>query len=137
MTDNKNTILNMLMYPLVFIITSIIIEMGTFITLYFNILPQYFLLELLVLLILASLIFITSNKIAQFVLAIVFLLLQSILSYVNITLYSIYGDLFSFDLIVLGAEAFSVFDSSFIKWKFILFLTDMIFIDKNMLIVVK
>ncbi|MCI5714049.1 MAG: LTA synthase family protein [Firmicutes bacterium] len=122
MTDNKNTILNMLMYPLVFIITSIIIEMGTFITLDFNILPQYFLLELLVLLILASLIFVTSNKIAQFVLAIVFLLLQSILSYVNITLYSIYGDLFSFDLIVLGAEAFSVFDSSFIKWKFILFL---------------
>ena len=78
MTDNKNTILNMLMYPIVFIITSIIIEMGTFITLDFNILPQYFLLELLVLLILASLIFVTSNKIAQFVLAIVFLLLQSI-----------------------------------------------------------
>ncbi len=122
MNENKKLIINMVTYPIVFIITSLIIEMGTFLSLGFNIIPQYFLLDIFIILVFSSIIFVTSNKIAQFVLTIVFLIIQSMISYVNITLYSIYGDLFSFDLIVLGAEAFSVFDPSFIKWRFILFL---------------
>lgn len=121
MNNNKINFQNFF-FPLLFVFSAIVVEIGTFIALNFGILPTYFMLDFFIILIFASLLFLISNKIAQMVLIIILLILQSMLSYVNVTLYSIYGDLFSFDMIVLGAEAFSVFDASFIKWGFLTFL---------------
>ena len=120
-TTNKLTF-NNFFYPLLFLVSTIIIEIGTNIALGFNLFPTYFLLDFFIMLLFASVLFLTSNKIAQLVLTIIILVVQSMISYVNVTLYSIYGDLFSFDMLVLGAEAFSVFDPSFIKWGFLAFL---------------
>lgn len=105
--------------PAVFLCCTLIIEIITFLTLGFGFLPKYFLLDIALMIIITSIIFIIPNKIAQMCFVIIFLGAQIILSYTNVTLYEVYGDLMSLDMIFLGGEAFKAFDFSFVNWWFI------------------
>ena len=102
--------------------TACLIEVGTFLSLNFGVFPKYFLFDISVMLIFVGIIFISSNRIAQFVISLLLLLGQALISFINITLYNIYGDLFSFDMIAIGAEGFKSFDASFVNYWFVVYL---------------
>ena len=64
----------------------------------------------------AGLIFVVHNKIAIQVLFHFFILVQVVIYIVNTTLYGIFGDVLSFDLMKLGNEAKAAFSFDLIDW---------------------
>ncbi len=118
----EDNILKLLYIPIIYFVTACLIEVGTFLSLNFGVFPKYFLFDISVMLIFVGIIFISSNRIAQFVISLLLLLGQALISFINITLYNIYGDLFSFDMIAIGAEGFKSFDASFVNYWFVVYL---------------
>ena len=109
--------------PLLFIVFAIIFETANFLYLGFTdsngnlmVLPTYFLFDLGIMMIIAGIIYLVTNKIAMNVLYYFFLSMQFILNIVNSTLYAIFGDILSFDSLFLGAEATSALTAELIDW---------------------
>lgn len=114
---------NKIIYPILFIAYSIILEMANF--LYFGfesssgarlIFPTYFLFDLAIIFMLAGLIFIVQHKVAIQFLFHFFIIIQVAMYIVNTTMYGIFGDVLSFDLLKLGAEATTAFTFDLIDW---------------------
>lgn len=80
-----------------------------------QILPTYFVLDLAVFVIVAGIISVLPRKGANAVMY-VFIGLQALINIVNATLYKVFGDIFSFDMMKLGAEAVSAFKLEFIDF---------------------
>ena len=109
--------------PLLFIVFAIIFEMANFLYLGFTdssghlmVFPSYFLFDLGIIIIIAGVIYLVTNKVAMNVLYYFFLSIQFILNVVNSTLYAIFGDILSFDSLFLGAEATSALTVELIDW---------------------
>ena len=114
------TIVNKLLIALYFIIGTIILEIVTFNMLGFGFLPDYFGFNFAIILCLAFFIFIIPNYTIQYVIYTIFLTIQLVLIYANYSLYIIYGDLLSFDMLRLIGEAGAAITSSFVYLSIIL-----------------
>ena len=114
---------NRLILPCLFVIFAIILEIVNYLYLGFtdsngNImyLPTYFLFDIAIIVMLAGVIYVSYNKIAMQILFYFFLTFQFLMNIVNSTMYYIFGDILSFDLLKLGAEATSAITVDFIDW---------------------
>lgn len=114
---------NRILIPILFIICSIAFELLNFIYLGFNnsngnniIFPVYFLFDLSIILMIAGFIFLLQNQKAMWVFFYIFLSFQFIINIVNTTMYKVFGDIFSFDLLKLGEEAKTAMSLDFIDW---------------------
>ena len=86
---------------LFYLACTIGIEIMTFVMLDIGFLPKYVLYDLGLMLMFMGIIFIIPNYLAQYIVTMFILLVQTVLTYVNYTLYHLYGDVFSFDMVKL------------------------------------
>lgn len=114
---------NKIIYPILFVVFSIIIEIAAF--LYFGFktpsgarmaFPTYFLIDFAFMCMIGGLIYVVHNKIAMQILFHFFIILQVGMNIVNTTMYGIFGDVMSFDLMKLGGEAQAAFTFDLIDW---------------------
>lgn len=114
------TVLSKLMMVLYFVCGALILEAVTFHVLGMGIMPEYFGYNFAIIMFIAILVFIIPNFTAQYVVYTIILLFQTIMIYVNYSLYVIYGDLFTIDMIRLIDEAGAAMTSNFIYFSVIL-----------------
>lgn len=98
---------------LFYLICTIGIEIMTFCMLEIGILPKHFMYDLGLMLMFAGMIFIIPNYLAQYIVSMVMIIAQVVLMYVNYSLYHLYGDVFSFDMIRLFNETKQAITSDF------------------------
>lgn len=113
-------IINKLLMAIYFVFGALVLEVVTFSFLNIGFMPQYFLLNFSIILFVAILVYLIPNFVAQYVIFTIVLLVQTIFIYINYSLYTIYGDLFSFEMFKLAAEAGAAITSSFIYFSVIL-----------------
>ena len=111
---------NKLLMFIYYFLSAFILEAITFHILGFGGMPEYFLYDFAIIIFFSLVVYIIPNFTAQYVLYTILLLIQAILSYVNYTLYTIYGDLFSWEMISLIGEATNAVTSNFIYFSVIL-----------------
>lgn len=99
---------------LYYVLGALILEAVTFRLLNLGIMPEYFLFNFSLIMIIAMAIFIIPSYTAQFILYSIILIIQTIFVYVNYSLLTIYGDLFSFEMMGLMREATAAISSEFI-----------------------
>ncbi|MBQ8522832.1 MAG: LTA synthase family protein [Clostridia bacterium] len=87
-----------------YIFVAILLEIAMFLRLDLGVLPKYWLYDLSIILMIAGVIFIIPNHIIQAIVTAIMLGVQTVIFYVNFSLYSLYGDVFSFDMINLFKE---------------------------------
>ena len=112
----KRLLIKKTVFAASYVILAILLEMITFLALGFGAFPQYFGLDLAVILIIALIIFVIPNSAAQISVLSVFLAFQIILSIANEALYSMSGTVFSFSMLNLIHEVTGVVDASFMNW---------------------
>ena len=96
-----------------YIFIAIILEVAMFLRLDLGLLPKYWMYDLSIILMIAGIIFIIPNNVIQAVVTAIMLLVQEVLFYVNFSLYSLYGDVFSFDMINLFKETVKAMTKDF------------------------
>ena len=99
-----------------YLVLAVIIEMITFSVMGLGVVPEYFGLDMAVILMLAFVLFILPFGVAQAILFGLLLLVQIVLSVANEALYSMSGMVFSFGMLNLANEVAGVFDASFLSW---------------------
>lgn len=122
---NKTIQLSVLIKPVCFIIFAILIEILNFRLVNWswnNILPTNFAMEFGIILLLAGILALITNRKAQSITMYTFISLMVILSIVNLTLFNKQGIVFNFSMLTLLGEARKAFNSSFLDIKSILFL---------------
>ncbi len=102
-----------------YVLGALVLEAFSFAVLDLGFMPEYFLYNFSIIVFIGMLIFATPNYTAQFVLATLVLLLQGILIYTNYTLYTIYGDMFTLDMLSALVEATEAATSGFVYWNVI------------------
>jgi len=111
-----------LIKPVYFLIFTILLEMVNFLWLGFTVtgnsnvlqvFPKYFFLDFGFLMFIAGIIFLCKRKVAN-VFFYIFVGLQVAINMINATLYKVFGDIFSFDMMKLGTEAVEAFKFEFI-----------------------
>ena len=110
-----------------YVLGALVLEAFSFHVLNLGFMPQYFFYDFSIILFVGMLIYAIPNYIAQYVFATIVLLVQSILIYTNYTLYIVYGDMFSFDMLSLLIEATEAATSGFVFWSVIVQLLVMFF----------
>ena len=120
---SKNVSWNRVLIPLVFVLFAIILEIVNFSYLGFvnssgniMILPTYFLFDFSIILIIAGIIYLVYNKTASLILFYFFITVQFLMNIVNSTMYFIFGDILSYELLKLGAEATTALTMDFVDW---------------------
>lgn len=98
---------------LFYLISTLGIEIMTFCMLKIGFLPENFWYDFAFMLMFMGIIFIIPNYLAQYIVTMVILVVQILLMYVNYTLYHLYGDVFSFDMIKLFNETKQAITSDF------------------------
>lgn len=96
-----------------YVIVAILLEVAMFLRLDLGVLPKYWLYDLSIILMIAGVIFIIPNHIIQAVVTAIMLGAQTVIFYVNFSLYSLYGDVFSFDMINLFKETVKAMTKDF------------------------
>jgi len=121
---SKQVRLSYVLKPLYFLFFAILLEMVNFLWLDFRVtgnlevsqvMPKYFFLDFGFLLFIAGIIFLSKRKLAN-VFLYIFIGLQVLVNIVNATLYKVFGDIFSFDMMKLGGEALAAFKFQFIDF---------------------
>ena len=110
-----------------------------FLRLDLGILPKYWLYDLSIILMIAGVIFIIPNYIIQAIVTAVMLGAQTVIFYVNFSLYSLYGDVFSFDMINLFKETVKAMtkDFSFIWFMIALIIAYIVIVIGIIMIAIK
>ncbi len=103
-----------------YVVSALVLEAFSFHILNLGFMPEHFVYNFAIIVFIGMLIFTTPNYTAQFVFATIVLLLQGILIYTNYTLYTIYGDMFTFDMLSALVEATEAATSGFVYWGVIL-----------------
>ena len=111
---------------LFFLISTISIEILTFCLLDIGILPSHFMYDLGFIFMVVGMIFIIPNYLAQYIVSMVILTVQIVIMYVNYSLYHLYGDVFSFDMIKLFNETRRAITSDFTFIWLMLFLVGLL-----------
>ncbi len=122
---NRQTMrLSDILKPVLFLVSAIVLEMVNFAFIRFKVtgnsnavqlLPTYFMLNLAFYLIIASFMFLCRRKVANAIMY-VFIGFQVLINCVNATLYKVFGDIFSFDMMKLGREAVQAFSFQFVEF---------------------
>lgn len=122
---NRQTInLSDILKPVLFLFFAIVLEMVNFAFIRFKVtgnsnmaqlLPTYFMLNLAFYLIIASFMFI-SKRVGANIIMYVFIVFQVLINCINATLYKVFGDIFSFDMMKLGNEAVQAFSFQFLDF---------------------
>lgn len=114
---------NRFILPLMFIAFSIIFEIANFLILGFKtadggliVIPQYFLFDIAVILMMASFLFFLQHTAAISTFFYLFLFIQFGLNLCNATMYTIFGDILTIDLAKLGTEGAAAAEAGFIDW---------------------
>ncbi len=133
--------------PIVFLFFAIVIEMVNFAFIHFKhtgsttsvqLLPTYFVIDLAFYFIIEGLMFVSPKKLANVIMYVV-LGFSILISCINATLYKVFGDIFSFDMMKLGKEAVAAFSFQFVEfWSILanigilaLLITTQVLIDKK------
>lgn len=116
----SKAIVNKISIILFFILSAVILEMAAFYFLDLGFLPTNFWYDFAIILFLAMLIFAIPNYTAEYVVSLIILLIHIVLIYTNYSLYTIYGDIFTFDMFSLIKEAGNAVTSSFVYFRVIL-----------------
>ena len=103
-----------MLLPIYFIVATLILEVVTFHLLEFGFLPEYFLYNLALIALVAFFVYIIPNFVAQYVIYSIILFVQAVFAYLNYSLFKIYGDLFSLDMILLVGEAGAAITTNFV-----------------------
>ena len=112
----KRLLIKKTVFAVGYVILAILLEIITFISMGMGVLPQYFGLDLAVILIISLVIFVIPNSAAQISVVSFFIVLQIVLSIANEALYSMSGMVFSFSMLNLVSEVTGVVDASFLNW---------------------
>lgn len=122
-TKTQTLSTNKIFLPLMFILFSLIFECANFLYLGFTdanggvlVFPTYFLFDLAIIFMLAGIIFLVQKKRIMNIIFFLFLFIQFALNIINTTMYSVFGDVLSWDLLKLGAEATTAITMDFIDW---------------------
>ena len=99
-----------------YILLALLLEIVTFVTMGLGVVPQYFGLDIAVILIIALILFVIPHRVAQLIVFGLVLGFQVILSIANEALYSMSGMVFSFGMLNLVNEVTGVIDASFLNW---------------------
>lgn len=114
------TAVNKLLMVIYFVLGALILEAVTFSILNFSGMPEYFLLNFAIILFVAILVYAIPNYTAQYVIYTIVLLVQTVFIYVNYSLLTVFGDLFSFEMLAMTGEAGKAMTSSFVYFGIIL-----------------
>ncbi|MBQ8430950.1 MAG: sulfatase-like hydrolase/transferase [Clostridia bacterium] len=98
---------------LFYLISTVLVEILTFCMLDIGFFPKNFLYDLAFMLMFMGIIFIIPNYLIQYLLSMIIIGAQFVLMYVNYSLYHLYGDVFSFDMIKLFNETKHAITSDF------------------------
>lgn len=101
---------------LYYVIGALVLEAFSFSVLELGFMPTYFWYNFSIIVFIGMLIFATPNYTAQYIFATIVLFVQACLIYTNYTLYSIYGDMFTFDMLSALVEATEAATSGFVFW---------------------
>ncbi len=110
----KRGVLSKILFIVYFIVGAYILEAVTFGILDLGFMPEHFVYNFSIILFIAILIFAIPSYKGQYIAATIVLAIQTIFAYVNYSLYMIYGDLFSFEVMQLVQEAIAAGNSSFV-----------------------
>jgi phosphoglycerol transferase MdoB-like AlkP superfamily enzyme len=103
-----------------YIILAIVMEFITFNAMGLGSFPEYYLLDLMALLMISTIIFIIPSFSVQAIMILVLLGLQTILGFVNESLNKYSGNIFSIDMISLGGEVGGAYNASFVNYTLLL-----------------
>ncbi|MBR2617524.1 MAG: hypothetical protein IKC56_04780, partial [Clostridia bacterium] len=107
------------LYVLIYVVLAVFLEMMTFISMKLGIAPKYFLLDLSIILMIATIIFVIPSFTAEAIIIVFLLLLQFVISFLNYTLNTIQvGSVFKLEMLGLANEAAGAFTSEFMDWGF-------------------
>lgn len=120
-----------LTFPILFLILSSIMEIISFFILGLGGLPEYFLYDFAILLLISAIIYVIPNKTAQFIICLILFLLQNLLTYVNYSLITLYGDVLSIEMILLFGDAMLAMDSGFTFVKIAILLSTMMLLTSS------
>ena len=122
-----------------YIFVAIVLEIAMFVRLDLGFFPKYWLYDLSIILMIAGIIFIIPNHIIQAVITSIMLGAQVVIFYVNFSLYYLYGDVFSFDMINLFKETAKAMtkDFSFIWLMIILIIAYLVILSGIVMIAIK
>ncbi len=112
----KRLLIKKTVFAASYVILAVLMEIITFLVMGLGVLPQYFGLDLAVILVIALIIFVLPHEAAQLSVLSAFLVFQIILSITNEALYSMSGMVFSFSMLNLLNEVTGVMDASFVNW---------------------
>ena len=123
MKKTKTYSTNRVILPLLFILFSILFEIINFLWLGFKnssdrliVVPEYFIFDLAVIIMIAAVIFFMQNTKAVAVFFYLFLSFHFLLNIANSTMYKIFGDILTLDLIKVGGEGLAAAEAGFIDW---------------------
>lgn len=103
-----------------FVLGALVLEAVTFHILGFRAFPEYFWYNFAIILVIAILVFVVPNYVAQYVIYTIILTVQLVFIYLNYSLSVIYGDLFSLEMIKLAGEAGAAITTNFIYFSVML-----------------
>lgn len=127
-------------FPLMFVVFAIVLEMVNFLTLGIGILPKYLIFDLAIICLFLGVLFLfKTGGVAWICVASFFLLIQVALNMVNATLNNVFGDIFSLSMLNLGVEGANAFKFEFLDLVSILvnlliyglFIFSAIYLNKN------
>lgn len=113
----KRDVLNRLRYILIYSLSAIFLELIVFMTLDFGYLPKYLLFDIGLIFVIDGILFLIKGRKKKIALIITLLSLQALLNCVNVCYYWALGDIFSFELLLLGAETAKAFSLKFLDFK--------------------
>ena len=112
----KRLLIKKAVFALGYVLLAVVMEIVTFLLMGLGVVPEYFGLDLAVIFIIAFIIFIIPNSVAQIVVISFLFAFQIIISIANEALYSMSGMVFSFSMLNLVNEVTGVVAASFLNW---------------------
>lgn len=116
----KKLFFDKLIYVITFLVTSFLLEMMVFLRLDFGAVPTYIMFNITYYVIVSGLIFLAKKRKTKLFIAIFLLVIQVLINCINMCYFKALGDIFSFDLLKLGAEAAGAMSASFLDFPGIL-----------------
>lgn len=114
---------NKIILPFLFVFCSIILEIANFLYLGLKgsngnllVIPTYFLFDIAIMIMIAAILFLIQNKHAICAVFCVLLFIQAAFGMINATMYEIFGEILSINLLKLGAEGMTAFSFELIDW---------------------
>lgn len=100
----------------VYFFAALILEIVQFLWMGWGVMPQYWLLDIALLLMISGFVFVIPKTMAKQIVYILFLLIPTLLNIVNVTLFTVFGSVLNINMLKLGNEAKTAFSFSFLNF---------------------